>query len=413
MKTIKILALTILLTALSIAQKEALLIGVGDYEGTQSDLEGIEIDVSNMKNLFEKWGFHTTVLLDSDSMKIDEYLNRYHSLGKDDVFAFYYSGHGSYTDDKDGDESDGQDEIIILSNGSENRFYLDDNLNKHFNSIGAKKLIIFDSCHSGTAFKAFGDKPKPKSIEPKLSGTEIKSKSFRGQTSKELNGDDYIVFSAAQDKEESLATSRGSLFTNAFIKEFSNGGESQNFINLKQKMARDIYNSCQRSGSKVHHPNLSASNNRIKYASINDFLKTKTTTTATTQPQETKKMIIRAKSTFKEGELLRFQIDTNGNSGYLTIFSIEDGEPFIMTKTSNPVNGILNFQDDFNINPPIECYKSCKNCDKEVSSVYIVLSPKPLTKSTLKSKTLATKSFRHKIDDNSKSIMTKVNFTIY
>jgi hypothetical protein len=38
--------------------------GIGDG----SDLKGIEIDVSNMKSLFEKWGFHTTVLLDSDSI---------------------------------------------------------------------------------------------------------------------------------------------------------------------------------------------------------------------------------------------------------------------------------------------------------------------------------------------------------
>jgi predicted PolB exonuclease-like 3'-5' exonuclease len=89
MKTLKILALTAIISTLSMAQKEALLIGVGDYQGKKNDLKGIEIDVSNMKSLFEKWGFHTTVLLDSDSMKIDEYLTKYHSLGANDIFAFY------------------------------------------------------------------------------------------------------------------------------------------------------------------------------------------------------------------------------------------------------------------------------------------------------------------------------------
>jgi len=155
MKILKNLILVGLLTTLSMAQKEALLIGVSDYQGVESDLKGIEIDIGNMKTLFEKWGFHTTVLLDRDSMRIDEYLNQYHSLGADDAFAFYYSGHGSYTDDESGDESDGQDETLVLSNGVENRFYLDDNLNRHFNSIGAKKIIVFDSCHSGTAFKGY------------------------------------------------------------------------------------------------------------------------------------------------------------------------------------------------------------------------------------------------------------------
>jgi hypothetical protein len=49
MKTLKILALTAIISTLSIAQKEALLIGVSDYQGDRSDLKGIEIDINNMK----------------------------------------------------------------------------------------------------------------------------------------------------------------------------------------------------------------------------------------------------------------------------------------------------------------------------------------------------------------------------
>jgi len=414
MKPLKFLALTILLSTLSIAQKEALLIGVSDYQGEQSDLEGIEIDVSNMKTLFEKWGFHTTMLLDSDSIKIDEYLSKYHSLGADDAFAFYYSGHGSHSDDKSGDESDGQDESIVLSDGVKNHFYIDDNLNKHFNSIGAKKLIVFDSCHSGTAFKAFGDKPRPKSIEPKLSGSEIKSKAFRHQVSEKLNGGDYIVFSASQDSEESLATRGGSLFTNAFIKEFNRGGESKKLMNIKQSVAQDISAYCQRSGLTLHHPNLSASEDSLKYTTINEFFSTKAPL-----PQIEKSIsVTKEKERFKEGELLSFKIDTNGNKGYLTIFSMENGEPFIMTQTANPVSGVLNFQQDFSIKPPIECYKSCGNCPQETSNVYIILSEKPMSKNMMKTKGLRVgesgmRAFRHRSDDSFEPIMVEVGFTIY
>jgi hypothetical protein len=416
-KTLKILALTAIISTLSIAQKEALLIGVGDYQGKKNDLKGIEIDVSNMKSLFEKWGFHTTVLLDSDSMKIDEYLTNYHSLGADDSFAFYYSGHGSHTDDSSGDETDGQDETLVLSNGVENRFYLDDNLNRHFNSIGAKKLIIFDSCHSGTAFKAFGDKPKPKSISSKLSGTEIKSKSFRHRVSEELDGGEYIVFSASQDSEESLATRDGSLFTNAFVKEFKSGGEFKKLANIKQSIEQDIYRYCtKQTDSVVHHPNLSASKDKLRYTTINKFFATKAT-----PPPPQKTITISGKTTFREGELLSFKVDTNGNSGYLTIFSMENGEPFIMTQTPQPVSGILNFQQDFSINPPIECYKSCGSCKQEVSSVYIILSEKPLTKEIMKSKGLnidgdskpvGMRAFRHKTDESFEPIIARVEFTI-
>ncbi len=417
MKQLKILALTTILTTLSMAQKEALLIGVSDYQGKQDDLKGIEIDVSNMKNLFEKWGFHTTVLLDKDSMQIDNYLNQYHSLGKDDAFAFYYSGHGSHIDDKSGDESDGQDETIVLSDGATNSFYLDDNLNRHFNSIVAKKLIVFDSCHSGTAFKAFGDKPRAKSIEPKLSGIEIKSKGFRYQVNQKLDSGDYIVFSASQDSEESLATSRGSLFTNAFIKEFNSGGESKKMMNIKQSVAEDIYNYCEQTKSTVHHPNLSTSKDELRYTTINEFFATKAT------PLEVEKTIsvIADKKKFREGELLSFKIDTEGNSGYLTIFSMESGEPFIMTQTANPVSGILHFQRDFNIKPPIECYKSCGSCEKEVSSLYVILSAKPLSKNIIKTKGLridesssvGMRAFRHKTSDSFEPIIVKVEFTIF
>jgi len=40
MKQLKILVLSVILTTLSIAQKEALIVGVSDYQGTKSDLEG-------------------------------------------------------------------------------------------------------------------------------------------------------------------------------------------------------------------------------------------------------------------------------------------------------------------------------------------------------------------------------------
>jgi hypothetical protein len=416
MKTLKILALIAIISTLSIAQKEALLIGVGDYQGKKNDLKGIEIDVSNMKTLFEKWGFHTTVLLNSDSMKIDEYLTNYHYLGADDSFAFYYSGHGSQTEDESGDEiKDKKDETLVLSNGIENRFYLDDNLNKHFNSIGAKKLIVFDSCHSGTAFKAFGDKPKPKSISSKLSGTEIKSKAFRHRVSEELNSGEYIVFSASQDREESLATRDGSLFTNAFVKEFKSGGDSKKLANIKQSIEQDIYKYCKETDSVVHHPNLSASKDKLKYTTINKFFATKAT-----PPPPQKTITISGETTFKEGELLSFKIDTNGNRGYLTIFSIEDGKPFIMTQTSQAVSGVLDFQRDFSIKPPIECYKSCGSCKQEVSSVYVILSEKPLTQNIMETKGLNIKrdssvgmrAFRHKTDDSFEPIIVRVEFTI-
>jgi len=52
MKTLKIMTTIVLLTTLSMAQKEALLIGVSDYQGTQSDLGGITPIKLSPKNIF-------------------------------------------------------------------------------------------------------------------------------------------------------------------------------------------------------------------------------------------------------------------------------------------------------------------------------------------------------------------------
>ncbi len=415
MKTLKILTITALLTSFSIAQqKEALILGVSDYMGTKFDLNGVKKDVARMERLFRSWGFHVTVINSHESMNLESYLTNYAKLKANDNFIFYYTGHGYHTKDKNGDEADGEDEALVLSDGVKNKLFIDDTLFGYLNAIKAKKLVLFDSCHSGTAFKAFGDKPKPKTInESQVSGI-IQTKAFRPMESR-LNRGEYIVLSASKDNEESLDTPDGGMFTNAFIHQFQNGGISNRLMNVRQNMENEIIQNAKRADSTPHHPQLSASTSELKYTTIAKFFKTKST------PPPKKTISILGKKSFKEGELLSFRVDTHGNSGYLTIFSIENGEPFIMAQTPNPVNGVLNFQQDFNIKPPIECYKSCGNCPQEVSSVYVILSATPLTKNIIKTKglkingansSIGMRAFRHRTDEAYEPIIAKVEFTI-
>jgi len=420
MNLLKIFIITGLLTTLSMAKKEALIVGIADYRG-ENDLSGIEIDVLNMKTLLGNWGFNVKVLMDSESMGLEQALDSYSYLSKDDSFVFYYSGHGYHVKDKNGDETDGEDEALVLSDGNRNELFLDDALDGYLNQIQAKKLVLLDSCHSGTAFKAFGDKKTmPKSLSANAVDGMVRTKAFRRQEST-LSGGEYIVFSASQDKEESQATADGSLFTNALIKEFNSGGVLKELMNIRQSVEKEIYSYCENSSfrpkPKPHRPNLSASSDALKYTTINEFFKTK----STPEPQTEKTISIMGKKTFNEGELLSFKIDTHGNSGYLTIFSMENGEPFIMTQTQTTVKGIFNFQQDFNINPPIECYKSCGTCAKEVSSVYVILSAQPLNKNIMKTKGLkidrdshvGMRAFRERTNEAYEPIIASVEFTIY
>ncbi len=415
MKIVKILTIIALLTSFSMAQqKEALILGVSDYMGTQYDLNGVIKDVARMEKLFRSWGFHVTTINSYDSMNLESYLANYSNLTANDNFIFYYTGHGYYTKDINGDEADGKDEALVLSDGVKNKLFIDDALFGYLNAIKAKKLVILDSCHSGTAFKAFGDKPKPKTITNSQVSGIIKTKAFRVVDSRLAKGE-YIVFSASKDKEQSLDTPNGGMFTNALLHQFSNGGTSKRLMNIRQKIENEIIQNAKRADYTPHHPQLSASTDRLKYTSIAKFFMTKPT-----PPKKTISII--GKRSCSEGELLSFKVDTHGNSGYLTIFSIENGEPFIMAQTPNPVKGVLNFQEDFKINPPIECYKSCGDCPQEVSSVYVILSATPLTKKIMKTKGLkidganssvGMRAFRHKTNEAYEPIIAKVEFTIY
>merc|ERR550537_1052461 len=75
----------------------------------------------------------------------------------DDMFIFFYAGHGDSVIDLDGDEDDGKDEAFVLLDnfgfGSESTYLVDDEfaecLATSF-SLNTRILIFTDCCHSGT-----------------------------------------------------------------------------------------------------------------------------------------------------------------------------------------------------------------------------------------------------------------------
>jgi len=407
----------------SSGNKLALIIGIGNYApGDKNDLDGIERDTTKMRKLFESWGFQVQTLYDSQSMKIIDYLEDYaKKLNKDDIFAFYYSGHGSHKADDNGDEADGQDETLVLSDGNVNKHLIDDTLYAEFNKIKAKKIIFLDSCHSGTAFRSIGSKVKAKSISPddvtetlqlpaKMRGLSIGSKT----NSKDiLEGNDYIVLSAARDNEESLATPTGSLFTNAIYQTFTNSRYTNEPLNdIDTLLVKDVLAYAKETNSIPHHPEISFSNPSIKSKSLNEFLNTtsssnnKITKVQKTPKQNTisnkksslektfdsmiannqvKKMSIDyKKSLYNTGESVQFSIDTKGDRGYLTIFYVDGSDVTILYPNpyidNHTVSGRYKFPDDLsNGKFTLEAYKSCNNCQEERTVIYTLLSSQPVT----------------------------------
>jgi len=140
----------------NIKNKKALLIGV-NYIGTPYELNGCIDDTNRMKDLLSSHGFNDfkilTDLTVSKPTKVN-ILNELKSLIMNaktgDLLFFYYSGHGSYTYDRNRDEIDGKDEMII---SSDLQAVLDDELKSILQNHLSREITIvglFDSCHSGT-----------------------------------------------------------------------------------------------------------------------------------------------------------------------------------------------------------------------------------------------------------------------
>jgi hypothetical protein len=142
-------------------KKYALLVGI-NYTNTVNELYGCINDANNIKTLLnQKYGYNNfTFLTDNTNKKptkqniINEFTNLLTNSIPGDSLFFLYSGHGTSSADLNGDELDGQDELIVpIDATSLNTCILDDEFNKIIKDNlkpGVKLFALFDSCHSGT-----------------------------------------------------------------------------------------------------------------------------------------------------------------------------------------------------------------------------------------------------------------------
>ena len=140
-------------------KKYGLLVGI-NYIGTQYELRGCINDIDNVKNkLVSSYGYNDAnivILTDNTTLKptksviLDQFKNVFvNSVAGDQIF-FAFSGHGSNVLDRNGDEKDGYDEMIVTK---DLQGILDDDLNaliKQYLKKDVTLFALFDSCHSGT-----------------------------------------------------------------------------------------------------------------------------------------------------------------------------------------------------------------------------------------------------------------------
>ncbi len=215
----------------------ALLVGLKNVDPNQyngwngeNGCWGCEIDVDNVNRILMAQGFQTTMLktAQATSANVLQALRSVtNSLFADDIFVFYYSGHGGQQPDADSlikDEMDGQDETLVAFD----REIIDDELNDIWLSVteGTRLLMISDSCNSGTNYKMRGTVLNSTPIIP------IVDESVEQQIKAQL-----IHYGGCRDGFSSAGEEDGGVFTTALCNAWASGDFQGNYRQLLDKAA--------------------------------------------------------------------------------------------------------------------------------------------------------------------------------
>jgi hypothetical protein len=153
--------------------KRAVCVGINDYPGTNSDLNGCVNDAQDWAKALEERGYEVRVLLDKQARlkNIVEALNQLvGDASGGDSLVFTFSGHGSWLPDDSGDEPDGRDEMLCPYDVNDEQYLMDDMLAEIFDGKprDARLYFISDSCHSGSVSRFAADPVGGRDRMPKI-----------------------------------------------------------------------------------------------------------------------------------------------------------------------------------------------------------------------------------------------------
>jgi len=225
--------------------KKALLIGI-NYIGTSNQLEGCIKDTINVNNLLQtSFSYNNfTLLTDLTNKKptktniLDGLTNLLVNSKEGDQLFFLYSGHGTHTADLNGDELDGQDEMIVpLDAVSVKTCILDDELSKIINTnlkSGVKLFMLFDSCFSGTVLDLKYNYLETTVINPNVSETKGQVIMISGCKDDQTSADAYVNFNGKYDYSGAM--------TYSFLQTIKDLGTNITYKKLLENMRNILLN---------------------------------------------------------------------------------------------------------------------------------------------------------------------------
>ncbi len=362
--------LTIICTQLYAADK-ALIIGITEYQQSKYNLKGIDLDVSMANKITQMLGFDSSNVKtltgqSATRANIEQTFKDWliNGVSENDRVFVYFSGHGGRFKDKNGDEADGYDEYITTydlgDKKEEGGYILDDDLSAWLKAIPSQyKIIMLDSCHSGTATR--GITPRGQQMGKNVlyskkhsfgQATKINILSkgqSKGLNSGFLDGEDNIItMAAAHDFEAAQASDKGSLFTIGIYQALSKAsqeGTKPSAINLVEQAGLFIATVLANDPDYIHQP-LVFGDKQVAQSPLG-------TKPSRNQQgpnwQEWQKIAKAGKQfnasinqkAFNEGELITFSVDIP-IQGYLNIVNIDahDVSTILYPNKFNPDNQI-------------------------------------------------------------------------
>ena len=249
-------------------KKSACLIGI-NYTDTDYELYGCVNDVMNLKNLLKaKYNYKEDdiKIIINESATRKTILQEITTLVKEASFGdslfISYSGHGISMDDRNGDEEDGKDELLVTS---DNYGIFDDEL-KHILDThlqeGVKLFALFDTCHSGTMLDL------PYQYFKKTDGEDddaiiLHSKPIRTKG-------DVVCISGCRDDQESMDTYINFEYTGAMTRTFISALTQHSEEDMSWKSLIENMRSSLKSGNFEQVPQLtSGKKTDMSKASVN------------------------------------------------------------------------------------------------------------------------------------------------
>lgn len=207
----------------------ALLIGVSDYDDEigLSDLRGPSNDVALLRDVLQdRAAFDIRILADGIEGAArptrNAILSALDALVDDtqagDFVYVHLSGHGTQQADRNGDETDGLDEVFLPADTSRAEpgtslipnAIVDEELGARIKALRTKGVdvwFVLDSCHSGSGLRAASPRTQARFIDPAILGVTVSATSQPATTAAvDGPGEDdlpggYVAFYAAQSSE--------------------------------------------------------------------------------------------------------------------------------------------------------------------------------------------------------------------